>query len=58
MLASIGIYFQSQKWIDRKKENGELGSYDKGNVIPRDWLLIICFGAIGIVYLMKGLFSL
>jgi hypothetical protein len=57
LLASIGIFIQNKQWLEKKKKTGELDDYDRGRVNPRDWLLIICFGIISLVYFLKFVFS-
>jgi len=54
---SICWYLISKKWKERKERNMELDGYDKGTIIPRDWLITICFGIMGIIYFLKFLFE-
>ncbi|NII83280.1 hypothetical protein FHT21_002325 [Pedobacter sp. SG908] len=58
LITSVGLYIQNKRWISQKKKNGDLGSFDKGNAIYRNWLLIFLFACIGIVYFFKFLFNL
>jgi len=57
-MVSIGLYAENKRWIYHKKETGELDNFDRGNVIPRNWLLILFFGMIGVVYIFKFLFNI
>jgi hypothetical protein len=47
-MVSIGLYAENKRWIYHKKETGELDNFDRGNVIPRNWLLILFSESLGL----------
>lgn len=57
LLFSLALYYFNKQWVADKKRRQELDGFDKWNVIPRGWLLIIIFGAIGIVNILKFFYN-
>jgi len=57
LLLSIALYYFNKEWVADKKHRKELDNFDKWNITPRAWLLIIIFAAIGIVNILEFFYN-